>query len=252
MRCSSCGNEFDQGFSFCPHCGTAQSSNQGNVGMPPSFKQTPQETYANAGTNANAQQQQSPYVAQYPYGNQMPYNSGQQPAYGYPPYQQFNPMAYNYRGVPQAVDLVGTISRRVQGIAIAWLIIGILQIILAAVYFVLAIAAYSEWYGDGTPFLIAGLLVGGVGIGNILVSRKNFKFSKAIRFEPIGIIEKYEKIGGYITSLIYNILIGAALGVVAIIMELVLRNFALKNTYQLQIIEDDYRKSHTSHRGTKR
>lgn len=251
MRCSCCGNEFDQGFSFCPHCGTAHTSNQENAGMPPAFKPAPPDTYANAGAYGNAQQP-PPYAAQYPYGNQMPYNAGQQPAYGYSPYQQFNPMAYNYRGVPQAVDLVGTISRRVQGIAIAWLIIGILQMIIAVVYFVLAIAAYSEWYGDGTPFLIAGLLVGGVGIGNILISRKNFKFSKAIRFEPIGIIEKHEKIGGYIASLVYNILIGAALGVVAIIMELVLRNFVMKNAYQLQIIEDDYRKTHTSHRGTKR
>ena len=251
MRCSCCGNEVDQGFSFCPHCGTPQTSNQINTSNPPAFKPTPPDTYANAGRYGNAQQTM-PYAEQYPYGNQMPHNAGLQPAYGYPQYQQFNPMAYNYRGVPQAVDLISTIARRIQAIAIAWLIIGILQIVVAVVYFVLAIAAYFEWYGDGTPYLITGLLVGGVGIGNILVSRKNFKFSKAIRFEPIGIIEKYEKIGGYIASMVYNILIGAALGVVAIIMELVLRNFVMKNAYQLQIIEDDYRKTHTSHRGTKR
>lgn len=251
MRCSCCGNEIDQSFGFCPHCGTAQGSNQRYANVPPAFTSPSSNPYANAGVYGNAQQPM-PHTAQSPYGNQMPYSAGQQPIYGYPPYQQFNPMAYNNRGVPQAVDLVGTISRRIQAIAIAWLIIGILQIVVAIVYFVIALAAYSEWYGDGTPFLIVGLLVGGVGIGNILVSRKNFKFSKTIRFEPLGIIEKYEKIGGYIASLVYNILLGAALGIVAIIMELVLRNFVMKNTYQLQIIEADYRKAYISHRGTKR
>jgi len=88
------------------------------MGMPPAFNPTPPDAYANAGAYGNAQQPM-PYAAQHPYGNQIPYNAGQQPAYGYPPCQQFNPMAYNYRGIPQAVDLVGTISRRVQGIAIA-------------------------------------------------------------------------------------------------------------------------------------
>lgn len=107
------------------------------------------------------------------------------------------------------VQLLQTLSQRLNTNGIIWLVIGILQI-LGGIFW--------DWW-----LLIVGVL-------NVISSIQDMQYSKKVLADPSGIVKKFEPLVGPIITLIYNLVIGGVIGVVGSIYYFVaIRNFVMEN-----------------------
>lgn len=102
---------------------------------------------------------------------------------------------------PQAppAHLLPSLSRKLKGNGILWLIIGIVQIALALFCMVLT--------GSFQALLSA------VGVMNIISSISNLKYSKTVLQNPVGVVKRFEPLAGPIISLVYNAVFGGVIGI---------------------------------------
>ena len=159
------------------------------------------------GENVNQQPQSQ-------YGNQV-----YQPAYQ--PY------------IPQK-NIVQQLSAKIKTEAVIWLVIACIQYILGIVN----IAIGTDNYED---FLITyGIFIILIAVINTVSSVRDFTYSTQILNEPVGIIAKYEPVGGVVATLIYNIIFGGIIGVAGSVYAFIIRNFVLSNQIQFAQIEQQH------------
>ncbi len=114
--------------------------------------------------------------------------------------------------------LLQTLSSRVKTDAIIWLVIGCFQVLFGF---------FAIWT------LVVGVL-------NIIAAISDFKFSKEVLNNPIGVVGKFEPLVGPIITLIYNLLIGGIIGVAGSIYYFVgVRNYVMENKAAFLAMEED-------------
>ena len=105
--------------------------------------------------------------------------------------------------------LLNTLAQRVNTCGIIWLVIGILQILGGL---------FVNWF-----LLIVGIL-------NVVSSVQDMNYSKRLHDNPTGIVAKFEPLTGPIITLVYNLVIGGAIGVVGSVYYFVaIRNYVMEN-----------------------
>ncbi|MCL2867225.1 MAG: hypothetical protein FWF47_05640 [Clostridia bacterium] len=280
MTCYNCGYEIDDQCRFCSICSapqehktTTSNSNEiqqngwsnGNSQSQVAYMNNqntavqqvwqPQQMQGNVqygGTPVNYSQYPNPPLTAQGY---TPYNNApqgwpnmhtqnaftpQQVYNPYPPHSRYNPSATNYQGVPQGIDLIARISSRLNTNGIIWYVLGVLQMISAIGVLITAIVLMFTIPELGIGCLISGAIVLCVALSNIQFGKKDMKLSSIIRHTPVEIISKYQNAGPFIKSLILNLFFGGIIGIIGSIMELTLRSFIMANSYQLQMIEEEY------------
>ena len=122
---------------------------------------------------------------------------------------------------------------------IVWIIIASLQIIIG-LYNLISGLALSSYRADGTTYIISGIFVLVVAALNFVNASKDIKYSKEILSRPVGIVAKFDPIGGYIGNLVYNILFGGIVDVAGSIFALTIRNFVLTNRAYFNSLEAQF------------
>lgn len=134
-----------------------------------------------------------------------------------------------------------TLSRKVETEAIVWVIIASIQLFLGIIFLISGFSALDHYYTRDTAqvyfFEAVALIV--VSIVNYIVSSKDFKYSKDVLVQPIGIVKKFTPIGGYIGTLIYNILFGGLIGIIGSIFGFVTRSYVMNNATIFNNIENE-------------
>lgn len=136
-------------------------------------------------------------------------------------------------------NLLQQLSSKIKTDAILWIVIACLQFVIGFFNIAVGIALYTD-YDDGMINLITGLCVWMVGVSNLVVSIRNMRYSKEVLVRPIGIVQRFQPVGGLIGTLVYNLLLGGFIGVIGTIYGFMLRNFVISNAAQFQAIEADY------------
>ena len=95
-----------------------------------------------------------------------------------------------------------------------------------------------------------GVIVLIIAVLNTLFSVRDFKYSKEVLVSPVGIVEKYQSIGGLIGTLIYNVLFGGIIGIAGSIYGFVLRSFVMSNQAQFMQIEQSFANSSAASNNT--
>lgn len=147
--------------------------------------------------------------------------------YQQPPQQQYQQQQYQqpYQSVyTQPKTLLQQLSDKVKVEAIIWISVAGLQYLLGLLFLLFVSIPY------GIFLLIIAVL-------NTLFSVRSFKYCREVLVHPVGIVSKYEPIGGLIVTLIYNILFGGIIGVAGSIYGFVLRSFVMSNRNQFMQIE---------------
>lgn len=166
-------------------------------------------------------------------------NSAQQTCY-----QQ--PVQPTYQTPPQSVylqpNLIQQLSTKIKTDAIIWIVIACLQFLIGIFNIVTGLVLNAD-YEDGTMNLITGFFVILVGIINLVNSMRSIKYSKEVLIRPVGIVQRFEPIGGLVGILIYNLLFGGIIGAFGSIYGFVLRNFVISHAAQFQAIESSYNSS---------
>lgn len=143
--------------------------------------------------------------------------------------QQFTTNATNYNSVNTTMnnDVLSVLCNKIQTQAIVWIVIASVQVL-----FVLLNFANND--------IISALCILAVAVVNFISSKKDFDYIKEIKEKPFGIVEKYKPLGGYIFTLIYNIIFGGVIGVVGSIFCFLTRSYVLNNEVALNEIEKQH------------
>ena len=159
------------------------------------------------------------------------------------PYQQ-GYMAYQ----PQVPALIHQLRGKIQTEAIVWIVIASIQVIIALVNIGIGSSINSSYYsdGEGTANIVLGLMVLIVAVANFIFAAKDFSFAKRIMSNPVGIIQKYQPVGGIVGMLIWNFLMGGLVGIIGSIFCFVTRNFVIVNQAGFQVLETQYIAEHGS------
>ena len=198
--------------------------------------------YADQGYDNNAYaDQQAPEQMMYPatlpqnqYGNNDPY--GYQDPYGNQPYgvqnNYNNQNAYNQnRTDPRgqihqlsdqdAVNIYRNFLSKMNSAATAWLIIGIVQLV---------IAIPCVFFGYGFVIL-------GVGIWNVVMSSRQRKNVQYFRHTSNGVTQFVQTSGSGVLALILNIILGTWIGIIASILDMSARSYGKKNISVINYVE---------------
>ena len=137
----------------------------------------------------------------------------------------------NFNNLNNAHPLVNELRKKIRTEAIVWIVVASIQVLLFFVNLML-------------EDILSAFIVLLVAVINFLVCKKDFEFEKKIATEPVGIIEKYKPIGGYIGTLIYNLILGGVVGVVGSIFCFVTRSYVMQNEQQCMELENNYKAQH--------
>lgn len=123
--------------------------------------------------------------------------------------------------------LIDRLRSKIKTEAIAWIVIASIQAV---------IALFSILLGE----FISGIVILPIAILNFFVSMKDFDYEKKIAIQPVGIVEKYKPIGGYIFMLLFNLFMGGIIGMIGSIFCFVTRNYVIQNEQQFIALENKY------------
>ena len=126
------------------------------------------------------------------------------------------PQPFEKTSTNKEQNLVKTLSSRLETLGVIWLVIAIIQIIMGV--FGIIMGVFGTWFT-----LIVGVL-------NIIYALTVLERSKRILLNQNGLVKIYSPITGYITTLVYNVLLGGVIGVVGSIYDFIfVRGFVMKN-----------------------
>lgn len=158
--------------------------------------------------------------------------------------QQFNPQQnYQYQAnnlaQPTAYSYLQTLSGKVKTEAIIWVVIASLQLLLGIILLIqgISLSGYSWTQDTAMVYYVQGLVLIVISIVNYKVSSNDFKYSREVLINPVGIVNKFSPIGGRIGNLIYNILFGGVIGVIGSIFGFVTRSYVMNNATTFNNIE---------------
>lgn len=266
--CTNCGKQLEEGTKFCDGCGqavvisqttpaaAAGTANARPMGQNPAVGTAQGSTLGGQpqGGQFNRQNNQ-PQNQQYSQPHNQPYNQPYvRPAQpeGQPYYQQqytatnsggtYAP--YNSAPIPTE-NLLSRLSSKMNTNGIVWIIVACLQVIIGLYNLIIGLEI-SSYRTDGTTYIISGLFVLVVAALNFVNASKDIKYSKEILSRPVGIVAKFDPIGGYIGNLVYNILFGGIVGVVGSIFTLTIRNYVLTNRAYFNSLEAQFTSGQTN------
>ncbi|MGN0171988.1 MAG: zinc-ribbon domain-containing protein [Acutalibacteraceae bacterium] len=133
------------------------------------------------------------------------------------------------------INLLQQLSGKMKTEAIIWIVIACLQVLMGIGNVLIGYALGTRSGGDTN--VIYGVMLLIVAVINFIVSSGKLKYSREILMRPTGIVAKFSPIGGYIGTLIYNLLFGGIIGVVGSIFGFVTRSFVMNNQQAFQAIE---------------
>ena len=158
--------------------------------------------------------------------------------------QQFNPQQnYQYQAnnlaQPTAYSYLQTLSGKVKTEAIIWVVIASLQLLLGIILLIqgISLSGYSWTQDTAMVYYVQGLVLIVISIVNYKVSSNDFKYSREVLINPVGIVNKFSPIGVRIGNLIYNILFGGVIGVIGSIFGFVTRSYVMNNATTFNNIE---------------
>ena len=121
-------------------------------------------------------------------------------------------------------ELVKKFSERLQINSIIWIVVGGIQILLGI---------YFQWV-----FFMVGVL-------NLIIGILDLQYAKKVLQNPKGIVDRVRPLVGPIIVLIYNLLLGALLGIVGSVYYLVaIRGFVMENESQFLAIDNALNHQH--------
>ena len=141
-----------------------------------------------------------------------------------------------------ASTLIQQLCGKIQTEAIVWIVIASIQVVIALFNIGIGMSINSHYYsaGEGTTNIVSGLFILIVAITNFVFSAKDFRYAKRIVSNPVGIVKKYQPVGGLIATMIWNFFMGGIIGVVGSIFCFITRNFVIQNQSEFEAIETHY------------
>ncbi|MBQ4528593.1 MAG: zinc ribbon domain-containing protein [Clostridia bacterium] len=209
--CPNCGTAVSGAGNFCRECGLALRRERVNVSNSQTVFQNRELNYT--GTN-------QAYVKRT----------------GTPLFLENNHSVWN------AYRLMEGLAQKVRIEGIIWLVVGIAQIVIS-------IMILSDC-SDDTYYLIYALVLIIIAINNFNVARQSFNNAKIFETEPRGIVEAYGNPGEDVASLMYNLIIGAAVGVIGSIYGIIIRKHVKDNALRYREAERIILESKVSERNT--
>lgn len=215
--CHQCGTAMGDADKFCPSCGAKAEVNSSNANAQAygnASANTNSQTYGNASANtdgAGAYNTQEGNVGQ---AWQAWQASGQKAA---------DAGAYRTGYQYDPVGTVDTLVMKMRSLSTAWMVIGIIQIIIGTVGLC----------------VIAGLAPLVMGIYNVVQSSKLRKQAESFQQWPVGIVRFFEaRETSVIVILILNIFFGLIFGIVGSILEFTTKSYAMDHREDLRLAED--------------
>ena len=249
--CHQCGTAMGDADQFCPSCGAkaeytsgaanAGSQAYGTPGSRPGGNASANTGYQKSGnSSANAGYQNSGNASANTNYQSAGNSSANAEARDRGPAQQgtagqgwqaegrnagayADPGAYRTGFQYDPVGTVDTLVMKMRTLSTAWLIIGIIQIVIGTVGLC----------------VIAGLAPLIMGIYNVIQSSKLRKQAESFQQWPVGIVPFFEaRETSVIVVLILNIFFGLIFGIVGSVLEFTTKGYAMDHREDLQIAED--------------
>ena len=191
--CQQCGAAMGDADKFCPSCGAKADFSEASANAAPGSSQ--------GGADAG-QAWQAAGAGQGAYANPGAYHTG----------YQYDP-----------VGTVDTLVLKMRSLSTAWLVIGIIQIVIGAI----------------SLCAIFGIAPLAMGIYNVVQSSKIRKQAESFQQWPVGIIKYFEgRETSVIVVLILNIFFGLLFGIVGSILEFTTKGYAMDHREELHMAEE--------------
>ena len=133
-------------------------------------------------------------------------------------------------------DIISQLVTKIQTEAKIWKIVAIVQAVagvLTVIFNLINGAIESALYG---------VLIIGIAFLNFKSSKKDLEYAEEIKRNPVGIVAKYESMKDLIAAVIYNVLVGAAVGVVGCVFGFMTRKFVMDNKQSFLELENSFNK----------
>ena len=128
--------------------------------------------------------------------------------------------------------LVSELSDKIKTEAKIWKIVAIVQVVIGAATIIFNIASGM------IESALYGVLILVVAFLNFKSSKKDLKYAEDIKTNPTGIVKKYEPLKELIATLVYNVVFGGVVGVVACAFGFLTRKFVVDNKQKFLDIEN--------------
>jgi len=155
------------------------------------------------------------------------------------PYQQ---QVYGYQATPQ---LLKSLNTRLTLTATFWIVAASLQFLLGIIFLIVGIAMMASPWRDtqigGMIFTIISVILLIIATVNLILGISDFKFKAKIRSAPVGIVRRYEPLGGKVGLIVYATFLGGYFGLASAIINVVTRSFVLDNRQQFLELENQAR-----------
>jgi hypothetical protein len=161
--------------------------------------------------------------------------------------QPYPQLTYGYQNNPRL--LIKTVTDRLAVAGVFWIVIAVL-LAMGSIPFALNANGINSGYGFSLDVILWGLGAVAFLIFAILtyaIGSSALKFKKSILRSPIGIIGRFEPIGGKVFLLVYGAVFGL-LGLIPAIIYFSTRSFVMKNYMLFEQIENQHKKTVTGAR----
>lgn len=145
--------------------------------------------------------------------------------------------------VPQSTagtgDVVSKLSSKIKIEAYIWLGVAAAQVLIGLGSVIMGLIYLIEW-GEGFSNILSGILIWVIAVLNVKTALGDLKYSKEILTKPTGIVAKYEPVKSLIITLVYNVVVGAFVGVAGAVFGFIVRDFVMKNKEAFKKVESEY------------
>ena len=132
--------------------------------------------------------------------------------------------------------IVAQLVTKIQTEAKIWKIVAIVQAVAGALTIVLNLI------NGMIEAALYGVLILGIAFLNFKNSKKDLEYAEEVKRNPVGIVAKYEPMKDLIAAIIYNVLVGAAVGVVGCVFGFMTRKFVVDNKQSFLELENSFNK----------
>ncbi|MCL2838796.1 MAG: zinc ribbon domain-containing protein [Oscillospiraceae bacterium] len=170
----------------------------------------------------------------------------QRPVYQQPHQQQ----SHSYQPPPPqpgqaAQQLLKSLNTRLTLTATFWIVAASVQFLIGIIFLIAGIAMMASPWQDtqigGVIFAIVSVVLLIVATLNLILGISDFKFKTKIRTAPVGIVRRYEPLGGKVGLIVYAAFFGGYFGLASAIINVVTRSFVLDNRQQFLELENQVR-----------
>ena len=137
-------------------------------------------------------------------------------------------------GAKVTSELISQLATKIRTEAKIWKIVAIVQVVIGALTIIINLV------NGLIESALYGVLILVVAFLNFKSSKKDLAYANEIVTNPTGIVSKYEPLKDLIATLVYNVIFGGVLGVVACVFGFITRKFVVDNKQEFLNIENSY------------